>query len=253
MPAAAEEAKECRMCLDSGGPDLIAPCMCRGSQQWVHRGCLDTWRATKAHKQAFTNCTTCTFKYRIHHRRLPAERQRLQVLWHRLLIVRDLSLLALAVAASVVVAGLCIVDSRCLPSDIAWSPATGVMLRYGRQNMNWPVLILVASLLLLSVMGVVSVLLFVTGHFPEELANTLVRLWDSLPGFGGNCFFFIGGFSMLGTVVLVVMVFVGLLVGIGIATTLSKIVMQRNWKARWLTEETKLEVVVDLHGKEIVF
>eukprot|EP00981_Chlorochromonas_danica_P006130 scaffold1290_cov248-Ochromonas_danica.AAC.15 len=36
----------CRICLeDDIRSAVIAPCACRGSQQWVHRTCLDRWRS----------------------------------------------------------------------------------------------------------------------------------------------------------------------------------------------------------------
>ncbi|XP_004517154.2 ERAD-associated E3 ubiquitin-protein ligase DOA10-like, partial [Cicer arietinum] len=38
---------QCRICLDLGGEDLIAPCHCKGTQKYVHRSCLDNWRSTK--------------------------------------------------------------------------------------------------------------------------------------------------------------------------------------------------------------
>ncbi|KAG8638187.1 uncharacterized protein LOC110599632 isoform X3 [Manihot esculenta] len=38
---------QCRICLDTGGDDLIAPCHCKGTQKYVHRSCLDNWRSTK--------------------------------------------------------------------------------------------------------------------------------------------------------------------------------------------------------------
>uniref|UniRef100_A0A2P2KMM1 RING-CH-type domain-containing protein n=1 Tax=Rhizophora mucronata TaxID=61149 RepID=A0A2P2KMM1_RHIMU len=40
---------QCRICLDSGGEDIIAPCQCRGTQKYVHRSCLDNWRSTKVY------------------------------------------------------------------------------------------------------------------------------------------------------------------------------------------------------------
>ena len=39
---------QCRICLDIGGEDLIAPCHCKGTQKYVHRSCLDNWRSTKS-------------------------------------------------------------------------------------------------------------------------------------------------------------------------------------------------------------
>ena len=41
---------------------LISPCQCRGSSAWVHRGCLDQWRATQE-ERAFSQCTECNFVY----------------------------------------------------------------------------------------------------------------------------------------------------------------------------------------------
>ena len=31
------------------GDELISPCMCKGTQQFVHRSCLDHWRSVKVH------------------------------------------------------------------------------------------------------------------------------------------------------------------------------------------------------------
>lgn len=49
---------QCRICLDSEGEDLIAPCHCKGTQKYVHRSCLDNWRSTKE-GFAFAHCTEC--------------------------------------------------------------------------------------------------------------------------------------------------------------------------------------------------
>ncbi|CAH8372251.1 unnamed protein product [Eruca vesicaria subsp. sativa] len=52
----------CRICLEennsSGDEELISPCMCKGTQKFVHRSCLDRWRSVKG-GFAFSNCTTC--------------------------------------------------------------------------------------------------------------------------------------------------------------------------------------------------
>ncbi|KAF2317699.1 hypothetical protein GH714_039596 [Hevea brasiliensis] len=49
---------QCRICLDTAGEDLIAPCHCKGTQKYVHRSCLDNWRSTKE-GFAFAHCTEC--------------------------------------------------------------------------------------------------------------------------------------------------------------------------------------------------
>jgi len=56
------DSHECRFCLGSEGADLIAPCQCSGSSKWVHRHCLDRWRATGG-PCCFTHCPTCQFPY----------------------------------------------------------------------------------------------------------------------------------------------------------------------------------------------
>lgn len=47
----------CRLCLgcevtEASGP-LIAPCLCSGSVRYIHRGCLDSWRATRRTARTF--------------------------------------------------------------------------------------------------------------------------------------------------------------------------------------------------------
>ena len=58
------EGDMCRICFD-GGEGLIAPCLCTGTSKWVHRKCLDNWRATNYNPQCFTHCNTCNYKYRV--------------------------------------------------------------------------------------------------------------------------------------------------------------------------------------------
>ncbi|XP_016460713.1 uncharacterized protein LOC107784149 isoform X1 [Nicotiana tabacum] len=49
---------QCRICLETDGMDFIAPCKCKGTSKYVHRECLDQWRAVKE-GFAFSHCTTC--------------------------------------------------------------------------------------------------------------------------------------------------------------------------------------------------
>ncbi|ETV91648.1 hypothetical protein H310_13894 [Aphanomyces invadans] len=67
------EEPYCYLCLDSthgavfSPTELIAPCMC---QSYIHRQCLDHWRATSNTLHAMTHCPTC---------RTPYETQNVQV------------------------------------------------------------------------------------------------------------------------------------------------------------------------------
>lgn len=46
---------------------LIRPCKCRGSQAYVHEGCLQAWRHADPRygERNFWECPTCKFKYRL--------------------------------------------------------------------------------------------------------------------------------------------------------------------------------------------
>ena len=59
-----EDALLCRICLgDDETSELIAPCSCRGSSRWVHRFCLDEWRAQERVTLAFSHCSVCRDAY----------------------------------------------------------------------------------------------------------------------------------------------------------------------------------------------
>ncbi|KAH8888298.1 hypothetical protein GQ53DRAFT_654622 [Thozetella sp. PMI_491] len=45
---------------------LISPCKCKGSQKYVHEGCLQAWRrASPMSDRNYWKCPTCGFEYRI--------------------------------------------------------------------------------------------------------------------------------------------------------------------------------------------
>ncbi|CZS88035.1 hypothetical protein WAI453_000430 [Rhynchosporium graminicola] len=52
---------------DTSSGRLIRPCKCRGSQQYVHEGCLQEWRhSDPMHgRRSFWECPTCKYQYRL--------------------------------------------------------------------------------------------------------------------------------------------------------------------------------------------
>ncbi|KAI3684104.1 hypothetical protein L6452_33323 [Arctium lappa] len=77
---------QCRICLDTEGEDLIAPCHCRGTQKYVHRSCLDNWRSTRE-GFAFSHCTECRAVF-ILRANVPHDRWWLRLKF-QLLVARD--------------------------------------------------------------------------------------------------------------------------------------------------------------------
>ncbi|CAI9267659.1 unnamed protein product [Lactuca saligna] len=82
----ASDQPQCRICLDTEGDDLIAPCHCRGTQKYVHRSCLDNWRSTRE-GFAFSHCTECRAVF-ILRANVPPDRWWLRLKF-QLLVARD--------------------------------------------------------------------------------------------------------------------------------------------------------------------
>lgn len=57
---------QCRICLDEElkRSDVIAPCKCSGTQKYVHRTCLESWREVNKNNHLYSECQLCKFKYR---------------------------------------------------------------------------------------------------------------------------------------------------------------------------------------------
>ncbi|EYU24053.1 hypothetical protein MIMGU_mgv1a018696mg, partial [Erythranthe guttata] len=74
--------------------DFIAPCKCKGTSKYVHRECLDHWRAIKE-GFAFAHCTTCKAPYylRVH---VIADRK-WRTMKFRLFVTRDILFIFFAV------------------------------------------------------------------------------------------------------------------------------------------------------------
>ena len=60
--------RSCRICFE--GDDsvneeniLFSPCLCKGSQQYIHINCLQQWRES-GHSSSMIQCPTCHYKYR---------------------------------------------------------------------------------------------------------------------------------------------------------------------------------------------
>ncbi|KAL4578009.1 hypothetical protein LXL04_014124 [Taraxacum kok-saghyz] len=64
LEAGPGEQIQCRICLETDGRDFIAPCKCRGTSKYVHRECLDHWRAVRE-GYVFAHCTTCKAPYHL--------------------------------------------------------------------------------------------------------------------------------------------------------------------------------------------
>ncbi|XP_073154345.1 uncharacterized protein [Henckelia pumila] len=94
LESGTEDQIQCRICLETDGRDFIAPCKCKGTSKYVHRACLNHWRAVKE-GFAFANCTTCKAPYYLRADNFPDRRWR--TLKFRFFVTRDITFIFLAV------------------------------------------------------------------------------------------------------------------------------------------------------------
>jgi hypothetical protein len=61
------EEKECRICYLEEIPEkeMISPCLCNGTSKWIHRECLEIWRALNVNRDAYYMCMECHGKYQL--------------------------------------------------------------------------------------------------------------------------------------------------------------------------------------------
>ncbi len=81
--------RQCRICLDEEDKDFIAPCKCKGSIKFVHRECLDSWRASNANPRAFHECNQCKFKYVIEEIVDDPAKERQRLKQYKMYLMRD--------------------------------------------------------------------------------------------------------------------------------------------------------------------
>lgn len=94
QPLTSQDAsrRACRICLDDEGP-FISPCHCRGTSKFVHRACLDEWRAQQGVPLAFTHCSVCRFEYEV----TDAQPEPSRLMRFRIVVARDTLLLFVVV------------------------------------------------------------------------------------------------------------------------------------------------------------
>lgn len=100
LESGASSAPCCRICLENDsdllGDELISPCMCKGTQQFVHRSCLDHWRSVKE-GFAFSHCTTCKAQFHLRVEPFEDNNSWRRKVKFRLFVARDVLLVFFAV------------------------------------------------------------------------------------------------------------------------------------------------------------
>ena len=220
----------CRLCFEGESDgELIVPCHCSGTSQWVHRHCLDGWRAVSVGVAAFHQCTTCNFHY-VYERPLidPST-------WHtvkcRLLVVRDvlgilLLLQAWLFALAALVGGF---DS---------AAGHGLATRFSALH-PYAVFYLSSVVLSLALFGMF-------GFFTRSAGNGNDCNFNGCPAnVGGDA----AGCAGLFVCLIVVFAVVGLIYGIVAGSVLVESIVERHVRKGWYWPEVEKYRVVDWKNK----
>lgn len=222
----------CRICLQEEsliGPskELIQPCMCTGTAKYVHRDCLDEWRANKLNRRAFTHCSVCNYMYTVQVVSLPPSKCSHAI---KARIARDSILVFLFV--QLIICGI---------GALIWQMDTD-----GQVQRAFPDWISDHEKTTYYVCGVLVffVLLGLIGFVFGGGCRNMDGCWycgfcEGGSGQGAEFLF------MMMILLVVFLFFIGLFVGIALASMWIQQTIQRRAKISWLREQTLRYKVVD--------
>lgn len=239
----------CRICLEEYphselcAEALIAPCRCTGSRKFVHRGCLDTWRATKTGGRSFTHCEVCNFEYEIevldeeNHDRCRRMKFHAHVARDTIAVFVVIQLIIMAIGGLLMVIDPQGAMRSVLPQWLGEHNKTSYYV--------WGFFIL---LVILGIFGLLHVCINGTGRHRAGGDCNFCYCGDPCHCHGG------GGDDAAGLLVMLVVIgvilaFIGLFVGIFLASLVLQKIVQRHYRKLWLKSETKKYRVVDLNGR----
>ncbi|XP_002984472.2 E3 ubiquitin-protein ligase MARCH1 [Selaginella moellendorffii] len=241
-------APSCRICLecDSGEPgdELISPCMCKGTQQFVHRSCLDHWRSVKE-GFAFSHCTTCKAQFHL----VPEipEDYSWRKLKFKLFVARDVFLVFLAVQSTVAFLGAL---AYLMDSDGQFRESF---------NVGWDKILSQHPVAFYYCLGVVVFFVIVgvgglivhcssASHHDSFLADCRYcsgcYIMDCFPASMEAC----GAFLVIFVILFVIL---GVAYGLLAATMAIQRIWQRHYHILTKRELTKEYIVADLHGEYV--
>ncbi|UJR24556.1 hypothetical protein I4U23_005931 [Adineta vaga] len=243
-------AKSCRICLDSDNQnDLISPCLCTGGSAYVHRKCLDNWRALNKYGRAFKSCEVCQFEYIIEPIVDDPDADKRRLLIFRLLVTRDITLILIVLQAILV--GLTFL--------LQFLDKNSYRIRnYFPDSMSsFGVYYLSSLILFLALLGFFGLIGACCGLLSDAEARTggcgcyycycAPISCDSCHG-NNSCNGNSGGGGVIGMIIIIFAV-IGVVVGIILSVVIVRKIVKRHTNKLWLRQETKKYVVKDFQGK----
>mmetsp|Transcript_50342 Transcript_50342/g.98669 ORF Transcript_50342/g.98669 Transcript_50342/m.98669 type:complete len:305 (+) Transcript_50342:26-940(+) len=248
--AASEEGVACRICLDEGMEGMIAPCRCKSDRKFVHRACLDNWRATKtgAGGRSFTHCEVCQFEYvvEVHDDEQLAKSRKRK--FHAL-VARDSALVFLMLQLIIVALGA-LVHAMDTHSTLR-NMFPELISKHWKTT--YYICGLVVFLAILGLIGLCSLCICTdrsqtacndSGCYYCYCGDCGDCKCDDAGGDGKECLVIL-------VIIAVVLALIGIFVGIFLSTLLLQKIIQKHNRVLWLKVETQKFKVVDFNGKQL--
>jgi hypothetical protein len=247
----------CRICLDAENQhDLIAPCYCKGDSEWVHRKCLDSWRATNTEGRAFKICSVCQFEYVVEPVQEDINEDARRLRRYRLYVARDIFGVIIAVQAIIIcfLFLLQVMDSKnkfllhMFPSGIS---------EFGAYYVS-------GLMLFLACIGFFGLIAYCCGWLKQDddyhrahgdccaNCNCYGCYFFQAPDCNCNCNDSGDGAPILlvvAVVVVVIFAIIGLFIGVILCSILITKVSRKHMDKLWLRQETQKYIVRDFAGR----
>lgn len=244
------EQPTCRICLESDPIDtLISPCLCKGGSQYVHRECLDSWRATDSDGLRFKQCDICKFNFTIDEINDNEQQEKSRLWKYRLYVTRDVLL-------SIIMLCIVLLFFTLMIASIDNTQQHIVQLFPDKlQQHTYIIYSLCGTLVFLSVLGLIGTCIACSARNNPHHHNN-----DFMPPCYGWLWFTDcscieataadNSFGLIiGVVLLCLFAILGAIIGVYFSVYATKQILKKHTQKLWLTQETKRYIVRDLHGK----
>ena len=235
LPLGTDELKQCRICLDNNNPDdIISPCLCSGGSAFVHRQCLNNWRAVNTRGKGFKFCDICQFEYVIETVLNDPKDERERLLKYHFYVIRDSIALILLVLSIILGVALILkaIDRK----------SENIKSLYPSSMNEFSIYYLSAFIILLAVVGAVAVITFFCVSGGNGIFNTNNRGSTSRNSSGNSST--TGLFTGV-IVIVIVCALIGFVVGIIASVIVLRKIMKHHASKLWLRQEADKYIVKD--------
>lgn len=222
--------KQCRICFDDeNASELISPCLCSGGSAFVHRQCLNRWRAENINGRGFKICNVCQFEYVIEPVPVDPDAERQRLLKYYSFVIRDSTALFMFIQFIILSVGFLLkfIDKNRQFIKNLYPDSTNEFLIYYSSSI----------ILLLAIVGAITLLLFFCIASTRNTSSSNTR---GSRGSSGTSRLFTGVMAII-----IVCALVGFIVGLICSIVFLQKITKHHARKLWLLQEAEKFIVRD--------